>query len=182
MGNERASVQTQAERKRILLAFTGQAGWLAAVLLVNVAKSSRQPFQLPNRAKTSEQSKAGRMDSKRSLDVLPLGLIELDATGTVLYYKPEQKEDLNATPPLKIVGRNFFTEIAPVAHASEFQELIRSFARSPAPATSFNFTFLSGHMTLPVRVLLARIHENSGLERTESLFVHIRAGQHQIAA
>jgi len=122
------------------------------------------------------------MDSESSLNMLPFGLIELDATtGTVLYYKPEQAENFDA-PPSEIVGRNFFTEVAPVAQARDFQDLIRNFGRSHAPAMSFNFTFLHGHRTLPVRVLLARIHEQSGLDRTESLFVHIRLGQRQMAA
>ena len=121
------------------------------------------------------------MDSETSLNMLPLGLIELDATGTVLYYKPEQRENFD-TPPSEIVGRNFFTEIAPVAQAREFQDHIKDFARSHAPASSFNFTFVNDHRTLPVRVLLARIHEQSGLDRTESLFVHIRLGQQLIAA
>jgi photoactive yellow protein len=122
------------------------------------------------------------MDSESSLNMLPFGLIELDATtGTVLYYKPEQAENFDASPS-EIVGLNFFTEVAPIAQASEFQNRIRNFGRSHAPAMSFNFTFVYGHRTLPVRVLLARIHEHSGLDKTESLFVHIRSGQHQIAA
>ena len=121
------------------------------------------------------------MDSETSLNMLPLGLIELDATGTVVYYKPEQRENSGA-PPSAIVGRNFFTEIPSVAQAREFQDLIKDFGRSHAPATSFNFNFVYEHRTLPVRVLLARIHEQSGLDKTESLFVHIRSGQQRIAA
>ena len=121
------------------------------------------------------------MESESSLNMLPFGLIEIDATGTILYYKPEQIEN-SYTSPSEIVGRNFFTEITPVAQAREFQDLIKSFGRNHAPATSFNFTFVNAHGTLPVRVLLARIHEQSGLDRTESLFVHIRLGQRQMAA
>jgi photoactive yellow protein len=121
------------------------------------------------------------MDGESSLNLLPFGLIELDTTGTVIYYKPEQWESLD-TPPPEIIGRNFFTEIAPVAETREFQDHIKRFGRGHAPATSFNFTFEYGCRTLPVRVLLARIHEKSGISQTESIFVHIRLGQHQIAA
>lgn len=119
------------------------------------------------------------MYSESSLNMPPFGLIELDAaTGTVLYYKPEQRENFDAQPS-EIVGRNFFTEVASVAKTREFQDLIRNFMRSPAPAASFDFTFECDHRTLPVRVLLARIHEQLGLDRTESLFVRIRSGQRQ---
>jgi photoactive yellow protein len=121
------------------------------------------------------------MESESSLSLLPFGLIELDTTGKVLYYKPEQWDGFE-TPPPDILGRNLFTEVKPIAETTAFQDQIKSFSRGHAPAISFNFTFEYGQKTFPVRVLLARIHEKSGISRTESLFVHIRLGQHQMAA
>jgi photoactive yellow protein len=121
------------------------------------------------------------MENESSLNLLPFGLLELDTTGTVLYYKPEQWESFDAPPP-DMLGRNFFTEITRVAEAGEFQDHIKSFGQGHAPATSFNFTFEYGHRMLLVRVLLARIHEKSGIGKTESLFVHIRLGQYKAAA
>ena len=121
------------------------------------------------------------MQRESSPSLLPFGLIELDPTGRVLYYKPEQWDGFD-TPPPDIRGRNFFTEVKPIAETAEFQDQIKSFSQGHAPATSFNFTFEYGQKRFPVRVLLARIHEKSGISRTESLFVHIRLGQHQMAA
>jgi hypothetical protein len=110
------------------------------------------------------------------LTPIPYGLIELNEAGTVIYYKSENK-GLFVSTEAEIVGCNFFTDIAIVAEAKDFQSQIREFRRGHIPAHSFNFTFESKHHRLPVRVLLARIHERStigSLESAESLFVHIR--------
>lgn len=108
-----------------------------------------------------------------SLQELPFGLVELDAAGTVLYFNPDNKEAAQPAPSL--VGRNFFTDVKPVAEAEEFQRQIRSFRRGKAPSQSFNFTFeAGGDGSLAVRVLLARIHEQSVDGGRDSLFVHIR--------
>ena len=107
-----------------------------------------------------------------SVQELPFGLVELDGAGTILYFNPDNKE----TPPSPaLVGRNFFTDVRPVAEAEEFQRHIRSFRRGKAPSHSFNFTFNFGDDTpLPVRVLLARIHEQTVEGGRDSVFVHIR--------
>lgn len=116
------------------------------------------------------------MNSNSLLTPIPYGLMELNEAGTVIYYKSENK-GLFAGPETEIIGRNFFTDIAVVAEAKDFQSQIREFRRGHMPARSFNFTFESKHHRLPVRVLLARIHERSttgSLESAESVFVHIR--------
>lgn len=106
-----------------------------------------------------------------SVQELPFGLVELDGVGTILYFNPESKE--GEAPAL--IGRNFFTDVRPVAEAEEFQRHIKSFRRSKAPSHSFNFTFnFEPGSPLPVRVLLARIHEQTVDGGRDSVFVHIR--------
>ena len=114
------------------------------------------------------------MDSKTLIDHLPFGLIELDEAGTVIYYKAKN-DGVSTDSETEIVGRNFFTDIRPIAEAREFQDHIKSFKQGHAPAVNFNFTFGSEHAWLPVRVLLARINEQSELGGVESILVHIKA-------
>jgi PAS domain-containing protein len=52
---------------------------------------------------------------------IPFGLIELDATGTILYYKPE-KQSLTGTLSSTIIGRNFSPDIIAIAEARELSE------------------------------------------------------------
>jgi photoactive yellow protein len=114
------------------------------------------------------------MQHKRMITELPLGLVELDAAGTVLYYKREGAAPAEA-PPQEIIGRNFFTDVVPVADALEFRNTLAAFRRAHAPSHSFDFTFRAGEDDgLPTRILLARIHEKSEAGDRDSLLVHIR--------
>ncbi|HVF56211.1 MAG TPA: hypothetical protein VM934_08670 [Pyrinomonadaceae bacterium] len=103
---------------------------------------------------------------------LPLGLFELDESGRVIYYKPERDAAPVAT---EIVGCNFFDDIASIKQSRELQEIIKNFTHSHQPAQNFNYAFDSNnHPPMPVKVLLARIHEQSSQGNSESVFVHIR--------
>jgi photoactive yellow protein len=120
------------------------------------------------------------MQNKSSLNMLPIGLLELDSSGTILYFKPDSGSAFISSSD--IVGRNLFTDIAPIAEDGEFQERIKTFRRRSAPADSFHFTFNSGQNYLAVKVLLARIHEQSILCNTESILIHIRRQADKMAA
>ncbi|HEX8709578.1 MAG TPA: PAS domain-containing protein [Pyrinomonadaceae bacterium] len=121
------------------------------------------------------------MSHEPSFNALPFGLLELDGEGTVLYFKPEQRE-IPGLQTTELIGQNFFTAITPIAEAGEFRERIRSFKRSHAPAESFHFTFGFENRYLSVRVLLARIREQSELGSAESVLIHIRPEADKMAA
>jgi hypothetical protein len=104
---------------------------------------------------------------------LPLGLLELDPSGKVLYFKPEGNG--SSTPEAAdLTGRNLFDDIPVLAYAKEFRERLHSFRRNHAPADSFTYTFTSEHGSVRAKVLLARIHEQSALGNLESILIHIR--------
>lgn len=124
------------------------------------------------------------MNINSLLTPIPYGLLELDEAGTVIYYRSESK-GLFARPEAEIIGRNFFTDITVVAEAKEFQQQIKEFRRSHIPAHSFTVTFTLKHRSIPVRILLARIHERTigaGLTSSESLYILIRPQADSIAA
>jgi PAS domain-containing protein len=121
------------------------------------------------------------MKNRSSLEILPLGLLEVDANGTVLYFKPDISNE-SACSAQDVVGRNLFTDVVLIAEDTEFQERIKTFRRGPMPADSFHFTFGSGQNYLSVKVLLARIHEQSVMGSMESVLVHIRPQAQQMAA
>jgi len=132
----------------------------------------------------SSASRGSLMNINSILTPIPYGLLELDAEGIVIYYKSENK-GLFTTPESEIVGRNFFTDIAAIAGAKEFQNKIKDFRRGHLPVYSFNFAFALRNRSLPVRVLLTRVRERStlgGTESVESLYVHIRPVADRMAA
>lgn len=82
------------------------------------------------------------------LNVIPFGLFELDDAGTVLFYRPDEQEDM-ATSAL--VGRNLLTEVTPIAQAEEFRDRVHRFRRSHTPADSFHFTLCLEETVLQVK-------------------------------
>jgi photoactive yellow protein len=54
------------------------------------------------------------------LNALPVGVIQLDATGTILVYN-DTEADLARRSAAEVVGRNFFTEVATCTRVQEFQ-------------------------------------------------------------
>lgn len=101
------------------------------------------------------------------------GLFEINASGTVLYSRAEPDGSANKFK-MDVTGRNFFEETAPFENTAEFRYRIGNFTRSYHQAENFHFTCQFGNEVLPVKVLLARIREQSNGDHTESILVHIR--------
>ena len=101
------------------------------------------------------------------------GLFELDAAGTVLYYRIEPGGELGVSSP-DMAGRNFYDEVAPFENVEEFRQCVTQFTRSAQPADSFNFDCRYEGCAQPVKVLLARIRELLDRNLTKSVLVHIR--------
>lgn len=111
------------------------------------------------------------MSEREPFDGPPFGFFELDGAGTVLYYKPEPGD---APPRAQVVGRNFYLDIEAVCRSTDFQEKVRGFGRGHQPAQHFTHTFDHDHGGLKVKVLLARIHEQTPEGGDDSVFVHIK--------
>lgn len=98
-----------------------------------------------------------------------LGLVELDAAGTVLYARLE-KDDVRRD----LRGLNFFSEVAPFKNVADFRQRIDDFANGREQANSFNFTCDFEDGEIPVRVLVTRIRERTKETHAHSILVHIR--------
>ena len=79
---------------------------------------------------------------EKELDSLPYGVIQLDAQGTVLRYN-SYEEGLSGLTRQKVVGKNFFKQIAPCTDMQEFYGRFREGGRSRRAAL---------HFPLPLRV------------------------------
>lgn len=100
------------------------------------------------------------------------GLFELDTAGNVLYARMEPEGDGKGVAPH--VGRNFFEAVAPVKNAEELRRRIDLFTQGDVQADSFHLTCDFGEGPLLLKVLLARISEQSNGKHTKSILVHIR--------
>jgi photoactive yellow protein len=70
---------------------------------------------------TLSRAELERIDhmERRELDSLPFGAIQLDARGTILRFN-DYEARLTGRKPEKVIGRNFFEEVAPCTNVREF--------------------------------------------------------------
>lgn len=77
---------------------------------------------------------------RKQLDELPFGVIELDDEGVVTAYNRAEAV-LAYTQVERVLGRNFFTEVAPCTAVREFEGRFRQFLHSDEKLEQFGFTF-----------------------------------------
>lgn len=93
------------------------------------------------------------------LDALPFGLIEVDSAGLVLRYNSAEQA-LSGKSSNDVVGKNFFTEIAPCTAIESFRGRLSSFLASDAEPESFQFAF--PFPTGTVKVSIAFVNSGRG--------------------
>ncbi|MDQ3653348.1 MAG: hypothetical protein M3458_24305 [Acidobacteriota bacterium] len=100
------------------------------------------------------------------VNLIPFGLLELDATGTVLLYEPVKEWKSNLTPK-SVTGLNFFTEIVPFSQVRELQYRFDTFISNGVAEERFTLSLPYNHGQVRVRFLLARLSKQArrGLER-----------------
>jgi photoactive yellow protein len=74
------------------------------------------------------------------LDVLPFGTIQLDAEGTILGYNRTEAL-LTGRDPSRVIGRNFFTDVAPCTNVKEFAGRFREGVTRGELHVSFPYRF-----------------------------------------
>lgn len=78
--------------------------------------------------------------SNSDLDNLPFGAIQLDATGKILAYN-QAEGDLTGRKPQEMIGRNFFSDVAPCTNTKGFKGRFDEGVRKGDLNTMFQYTF-----------------------------------------
>ena len=97
------------------------------------------------------------------------GLLELDPRGTVIFSKLEGEEKFAGA--VDVVGRNFFSEVATFLNVAEFRQRFETFDSNPEPSSSFTFDCDYEDGAVPVRVLLARLREDTKYPASVLLYI-----------
>lgn len=89
------------------------------------------------------------------LDALPYGLVVLDSDGNVVTYNDTESR-LARLPRARVVGKNFFRDVAPCTRVREFEGRFRDFVLSPRSKMfeEFDFIFRFAHSTQHVTIYL----------------------------
>ena len=108
--------------------------------------SRRQSIPLENRVSSDSAAPTPfifrTIDSigEKELDSLPYGVIQLDAQGTVLRYNAYE-EGLSGLTRQKVVGKNFFKQIAPCTDMQEFYGRFREGVAAGELHCTFRYHF-----------------------------------------
>lgn len=84
-------------------------------------------------------SEAGML-TPEELDTLPFGAIQLDANGIVLAYN-RTEEQISGRKRDEVVGKNFFTEVAPCTRVRKFYGAFQNGVDRRSLNEVFDFTF-----------------------------------------
>jgi photoactive yellow protein len=91
-------------------------------------------------ASTSFFFKTVNSVSDKELDSLPYGVIQLDAEGTVLRYNAHEASLSGLSKP-KVVGKNFFRQVAPCTDMEDFYGRFRDGVAARELHCTFRFHF-----------------------------------------
>ena len=78
--------------------------------------------------------------AESQLDVLPFGTIQLDPQGTILSFN-RTEEKLTGRDRARVLGRNFFTDVAPCTNVKEFAGRFREGVARGELHVSFPYRF-----------------------------------------
>lgn len=103
---------------------------------------------------------------KRQLDELPFGVIDLDREATILAFNKTEAE-LAKLQAEKVIGRNFFTEVAPCTAVKEFEGRFQEFMHNDEQMMRFDFTFSFKDAPVAVDIFFLRVNAQRNLDTGE---------------
>ena len=96
--------------------------------------------------------------SPEEVDQLAFGAIQLDASGVVLFYSRRESQ-ITGRDPKDVIGKNFFTEVAPCTRRPEFHGRFQEGVEQGELSVIFDYTF--DYKMNPTRV---RVHMKKALQ------------------
>lgn len=107
--------------------------------------------------------------SAAELEALPYGVVKLDSEGKVLAFN-RAEEKLSRLSRELVIGRNFFTEVAPCADVREFRGRFEKFLKTGEALTQFDFRYTFESGPVAVHLVMVRVaHEKALLTISKRL-------------
>ena len=91
---------------------------------------------------------------QKSRNGIPFGLLELDATDTVVFYDPA-RECIDCAAMDSLIGRNLFTDILVSSKSNDLQRIIHDFRQGGSQFKSFRYSFTDATKVQVVTILVA---------------------------
>ena len=109
------------------------------------------------------------------LDELPVGAVVIDANGTISAYNSYEAQ-LSQLEAGRVIGRNFFRDIAPCTAVKAFEGRLREFLRSKERVSeTFDYFFPFAHGPVDVTITFLKMPDRTSIliaiERVEKTAV-----------
>lgn len=105
--------------------------------------------------------------SDNQIDELAFGAIQLDEKGTILRYN-QAEGAITGRDPEDVIGKNFFTEVAPCTNQPEFRGVFDEGVKSGNLATIFEYVF--DYKMNPTKV---KVHMKEALNK-DSFWIFVK--------
>lgn len=102
------------------------------------------------------------------IENLAFGAIMLDAKGKILKYNKAEGE-ITGRNPSEVLGKNFFTEVAPCTNSRQFYGKFKEGVASGNLSTMFEYTF--DYKMKPTKV---KVHMKKALGNDDSFWIFVK--------
>ena len=116
---------------------------------------------------SSLENVLSRMDDKQ-IDNLAFGAIQLDRNGVIQRYNAAEGS-ITGRNPADVIGKNFFTEVAPCTNRAEFKGKFDEGVKSGELNTLFEYVF--DYQMKPTKV---KVHMKQAVSGDESYWIFVK--------
>lgn len=102
------------------------------------------------------------------LDALPQGAIQLDERGTIIKFNAYEGQ-LSGLTPRRVIGKNFFTEVAPCTDVAEFRGRFEAGVQAKKLHEKFRYHF--AFQKMPPRNVIVTLFYS---DRSQSVWVLVQ--------
>jgi photoactive yellow protein len=109
--------------------------------------------------------------SDNETSIIPFGMFELNAEGTIVHYSPAT-EGRSQTLSRGVVGRNFFNDFFRTSQVEDFKSRFHNFMADGTSVERFTLSFPYNREGIKIQVVMAHLSEKT--ERGHERFALIR--------
>lgn len=119
--------------------------------------------------------------SDNEISIIPFGMFELDAAGTVIHYSPATGERKNLAP-VNILGRNFFDRLTCISEVEELKNRFLNFMADGTSFERFTISFPYNQESVKVQIVMAHVSEKSENGRERFALLRVMPEAHSPAS
>jgi hypothetical protein len=107
--------------------------------------------------------------------IIPFGMFELNATGTIIHFSPAIDEDRRALAR-RVVGQNFFDDLLYISQVTELKRRFHTFMADGTSVDRFTIIFPYQEESIKIQVVMAHLSEKTENGRERFALIRLMPG------